>query len=179
MNMRVAVIATLVGASLVGVEASAQTSQTPPPAAPPMQPILAGKKIVPPIKGAAEIEIIKSPTKREGATLVTKIQAKNVSSAPIARLKVVETWYDKSGASIPGGEAVINGLLPPGDVQTLEIKTPVNLQMSTSQLFFTHANGSIKAKSVKAFDAGTAAGKDSTTKTAAAPAKSSKKKSGG
>jgi hypothetical protein len=151
-------------ASLVAVEASAQTAQTPPPSSAPMQPILAGKKIVAPVKGQAEIDIVKAPTKREGTTLITKIQAKNMSSAPIARLKVVETWYDKSGATIPGGEAVINGLLQPGEVQTLDIRTPVNTAMATSQLAFTHANGTIKAKAVKSFDP--AAAKEPATKTA-------------
>jgi hypothetical protein len=118
-----------------------------------MTPILAGKKITPPIRGQAEIDIVKAPTKREGSTLVTKIQVKNMSAAPIARVRVVETWYDKSGGTIPGGEAVINGLLQPNEVQTLEIRTPVNLSMSTSQLAFSHANGAIKAKAVKSFDA--------------------------
>ncbi len=117
-----------------------------------MTPILAGKKITPPIRGQAEIDIVKAPTKREGTTLVTKIQVKNVSAAPIARVRVVETWYDKSGGTIPGGEAVINGLLQPNEVQALEIRTPVNLSMSTSQLAFSHANGTIKAKAVKSFD---------------------------
>ena len=136
-----------------------------------MTPILAGKKITPPIRGQAEIDIVKAPTKREGTTLVTKIQVKNMSAAPIARVRVVETWYDKSGGTIPGGEAVINGLLQPNEVQALEIRTPVNLSMSTSQLAFSHANGTIKAKAVKSFDA---AAEKATPAPAAKPA--SKKK---
>jgi hypothetical protein len=153
MKVHIAAAVALVGASFVTAAISAQTAQTPPPAPPPMTPILAGKKITPPIRGQAEIDIVKAPTKREGTTLVTKIQAKNISAAPIARLRVVETWYDKSGGTIPGGEAVVNGLLQPNEIQTLEIRTPVNLAMSTSQLAFSHANGTIKAKAVKSFDA--------------------------
>jgi hypothetical protein len=153
MKVHIAAAVALVGASFVTASISAQTAQTPPPAAPPMTPILAGKKITPPVRGQADIDIVKAPTKREGTTLVTKIQARNMSNAPIARLRVVETWYDKSGGTIPGGEAVINGLLQPNEVQTLEIRTPVNLAMSTSQLAFSHANGTIKAKAVKSFDA--------------------------
>jgi hypothetical protein len=147
MKVRFAVTVTVVAASIVAVGLSAQT-----PSAPPMQSILAGKKFIPPIKGQAEIDIVKSPTRREGTTLVTKIQVRNMSAAPIPRLKVVETWYDKNGGMIPGGEAVINGLLQPQEVQTMEIRTPVNLQMSQSQLMFTHANGTIKAHAVKALD---------------------------
>ncbi|HEY7287859.1 MAG TPA: hypothetical protein VH497_20560 [Vicinamibacterales bacterium] len=168
MKVHIAAAVALVGASLVTAGASAQTaSQAPPPTAPPMTPILAGKKVTPPIRGQAEIDIVKAPTKREGTTLVTKIQAKNTSAAPIARLRVVETWYDKSGGTIPGGEASVNGLLQPNEIQTLEIRTPVNLNMSTSQLAFSHANGTIKAKAVKSFDA------PAEKSPAAAPAKSS------
>jgi len=170
MKVHIAAAVALVSASLVTASASAQTGQAPPPSAPPMTPILAGKKITPPIRGQAEIELVKAPTKREGTTLITKMQVKNTSNAPIARLKVVETWYDKSGATIPGGEAVINGLLQPNEIQTLEIRTPVNLNMSTSQLALSHANGTIKAKAVKSFDA-PADSKDG--KPAAAPAKTS------
>ena len=63
------------------------------------------------IKGDAKLDYVKTPTKREGTTLVTKFQVKNMSEAPIPRLRIVETWYDKDGNVIPGGEAVINGLL--------------------------------------------------------------------
>ncbi len=159
---RYAVAATLV-ASLAGVSVFAQQ---PPAAAPPMKSILAGKKFTPPIKGEATIDIVKSPTKREGTVLVTKILVKNTSNAPIPRLKVAETWFDKDGSMIPGGEAVINGLLQPNEVGTLEIRTPVNLKMSQSQLQFSHANGAIKPKAVKSLEA--PAAKEPATKTAAA-----------
>jgi hypothetical protein len=143
-------VAALVAAGLAAASASA--AQTPSTQGP-LQPILAGKKFVPPIRGQAEVDFVKGQTKREGSTLVTKIQVKNTNSAPIARLKVTETWYDKNGATIPGGEGVINGLLQPGEVQTIEIHTPVNLNMQSSNLQFTHANGPIKPHPVKALDA--------------------------
>jgi hypothetical protein len=145
---RLAIAATLVGAGLVA--AHAQT-----PTAPPMTSVLAGKKFTPPIKGDAQVDFIAAPTKREGTTLVTKIQVKNMSAAPIARLKITETWYDKEGNTIPGGEAVINGLLQAGEVQTMEIRTPVNLKMAQSKMQFTHANGPVnKPHKVTKFDAG-------------------------
>jgi hypothetical protein len=165
---RYAAAATLV-ASLAGVSVFAQQ---PPPAAPPMKSILAGKKFPPPLKGEAPIDLVKCPTKREGTVLVTKILVKNTSTAPIPRLKVAETWFDKDGGMIPGGEAVINGLLQPNEVGTLEVRTPVNLKMSQSQLQFSHANGTIKPHAVKSLDA--PAAKEPATKTAAA--KPSKKK---
>jgi hypothetical protein len=170
MNVRFAIAATLIGASLVAVDVLVQGQA---PAAPPMQSILAGKKIVPPIKGQADVDYIKSPTRREGTTLVTKIQVRNASNAPIPRLRIAETWYDKSGSMIPGGEGVINGLLQPGEIQTVEIRTPVNASMASQTLMFSHANGPVKPKAVKSLDApgATPGGKEPATKAAASKKK--------
>jgi hypothetical protein len=167
---RVLVAAVLAGASLVGVSLLAQTAQ-----APEMKSVLAGKKFTPPIKGAADVDYVKSPTRREGSTLITKIQVKNTSTAPIPRLKVSETWYDKDGNMIPGGDAVVNGLLQPGEIATLEIRTPVNPKMAQSMMQFSHANGTVpKPHSVKALDA-PGATKEPATK-AASSTKTAKKK---
>jgi len=167
---RFVVAAILAGASLVGVSLLAQTAQ-----APEMKSVLQGKKFTPPIKGAADIDYVKSPTRREGTTLVTKIVVKNTSTAPIPRLKVSETWYDKDGNMIPGGDAVINGLLQPGEIATLEIRTPVNPKMAQSMMQFSHANGTVpKPHSVKTLDAPGAA-KEPATKAASAT-KTAKKK---
>ena len=167
---RFVVAATLAGVSLVGVSLLAQTAQ-----APEMKSVLQGKKFTPPIKGAADIDYVKSPTRREGTTLITKILVKNTSAAPIPRLKVSETWYDKDGNMIPGGDAVINGLLQPGEIATLEIRTPVNPKMAQSMMQFSHANGTVpKPHSVKTLDAPGAA-KEPATKAASAT-KTAKKK---
>jgi hypothetical protein len=158
---RFIVAATLAGASLAGGSAFAQAGQ-----APEMKSVLAGKKFTPPIKGAADIDYVKNPTRREGTTLVTKITVKNTSNAPIPRLRIVETWYDKDGNMIPGGDAVINGLLQPGEIASLEIRTPVNTKMAQSMLQFSHANGTVpKPHPVKSLDA-PAAGKEPATKAA-------------
>jgi len=169
MKARFALAATLVGASLVSANVSLAQQ---PAAAPPMQSILAGKKFIPPIKGQADIEFVRSATKREGGTLVTKVQVKNTSPAPIARLKITETWYDKSGGMIPGGEGIINGLLQPGEVQTIEIRTPTNSNMNSSMYTFNHANGTVKTHQVKSLDAKEPAAKNaSATKPATSAAK--------
>jgi len=143
--------ATVAGAAFVGVTTYAQQTT---PQAPPMQSILAGKKFIPPVRGQAEIEYMKEPTRREGTTLITKIHVKNISNAPIARLKITETWYDKQSHELPGGEGVINGLLQPGEVQVIEVKTPTNPNFASQMLVFAHANGSIKPHAVKSLDAG-------------------------
>jgi hypothetical protein len=161
-------VATVSGAGLLAQQAPAGQ-----PAPPEMKSILAGKKFTPPIRGEATIDIVKSPTRREGTTLVTKIQVKNTSNAPIPRLKVAETWFDKDGNMIPGGEAVVNGLLQPGEVSNLEVRTPVNTKMLQSRLQFSHANGTVNAKSVKSIDA--PAGKEPAAKPATAKASAKKK----
>jgi hypothetical protein len=171
-----AIAAMLFGASLVGGSVFAQSAQTP-PAAPPMQSILAGKKIVAPVKGQADVDYVKPKTERKGAVVTTKIQVKNTSTAPIARLKIIETWFDKSGGTIPGGEGVINGLLQPGEVQTIEIQTPYSDKLSANSWNFLHANGTVKPHLVKSFDApGAAATKEPATKTAATTKTTTKKK---
>jgi hypothetical protein len=146
-RVRFIAAATLAGASLLGVSVLAQSAQ-----APEMKSVLAGKKFTPPIKGQAEIDYVKAPTRREGTTLITKITVKNMSNAPIPRLRVAETWYDKDGNMIPGGDAAINGLLQPGEVQTLEIRTPVNPKMAQSMMQFSHANGPVKPHAVKTLE---------------------------
>ena len=80
---------------------------------------------------------------------------KNASSAPIPRLTIDEIWYDKNNNIIPGGKGVVNGLLQPGEVQTLEIRTVVNPAMTRSMLQFSHANGTVpKPHEVKSFGTG-------------------------
>jgi hypothetical protein len=159
--------ATVVGALCAGgLTLKAQNQQAQPePKAPELKSVLAGKKFTPPIRGEATIDIIKSPTKREGTTLVTKIQVKNTSNAPIPRLTVDETWYDKKNNLIPGGKAVINGLLQPGEIQTMEVRTPVNPNMASSMLQFSHANGTVKTHATSSF------GPPADTKTEAAKKK--------
>jgi len=90
-------------------------------------------------------------TKREKDMVVTKIQVKNTSNAPIPRLTITETWYDAGGASVGGGKGAINGLLQPGEVQTIVIETPYNAKMKANNYNFSHANGTIKPHKVAKF----------------------------
>ena len=83
---RCAFAATLVGVSFISAALLAQ-----PPAAPPMTSVLAGKKLTPPIRGQAEVDFAKPVTKREKEMVVTRIQVKNMSNAPIPRLTITET----------------------------------------------------------------------------------------
>jgi hypothetical protein len=92
---------------------------------------------------------------------------RNASTAPIARLAVTETWYDKGGAIVAGGKGVINGLLQPGEVQTIVIETPYNKAMSSNNWNFTHANGNVKPAKVKSLDEPKGAAASTTAKAGA------------
>ena len=167
MRARNAFAATLTGAALCGAVLLAQT-QTPPP----MKSVLAGKKLTPPIKGQADVDFVKPVSKREKDMVVTKIQVKNMSPAPIPRLTITETWYDAGGATVAGGKGVINGLLQPGEVQTVTIETPYSAKMKANNWNFSHANGAVKPHQVpKLGDE-----KEAAAKPAAKPAKAAKKK---
>jgi len=121
----------------------------------PMKSVLQGKKFMAPVRGQAEIEYTPAVTAREKESVITKIAVKNVSTAPIARLAINDTWYDKSGEVLTAGRGVINGLLQPGEVQTITIETPFRPGMNPQQRksLFSHANGDVKVHPVKAFDA--------------------------
>jgi hypothetical protein len=149
---RFAVAATL---ALTTFGAGAALAQT----APPMQSVLAGKKLTPPIKGEALIEFTQPVTKAiPGKNMVqTTIKVKNASLGPVARLQITETWFDKTGGVVAGGRAGVNGLLQPGDVQTITIDTPYNAKMQSNSWNFTHANGTVKTKKVAKLDAPPAA----------------------
>jgi len=162
-----ATIAGVIAASGLTIAAQGQPAPAA-PKAPEFKTVLAGKKFTPPIRGQATIDIVRSPTQRVGTTLVTKIQVRNTSNAPIARLQVVETWYDKTNNIIPGGKGEIPGLLQPGEVGSIEVRTPTNPNMNASKLMFTHANGTVDVKSVKSIEAAKAGAKEPATKAAAA-----------
>ena len=160
---RFAVAATIVTTTVyAGATLAAQATQ-----APPMTQVLAGKKFTPPVKGEALIEFTQPVTKRVNENVVTTIKVRNQASAPIARLQVAETWYGADNSIVAGGKGVINGMLQPGEIQTLEIKTPYSAKMRSNNWNFSHANGTIKVAKVKSLEAPPAPG--------AAPAAAPKK----
>ena len=135
-----------------------------------MQSILAGKKFVAPVRGEAQVDFTKPVTKREKEMVVTSIAVRNTMSAPIARLTIDETWYDAAGALVTGSKGVVNGLLQPGEVQTVKIETPFNAKMKANNYNFTHANGVVKPHRVEKMDAPDAKDAKPAAKAAAKPA---------
>ena len=147
---RLLLAATLVTTASAAAMLAAQA--TPATQAPPMQSILAGRKIVPPARGEVMVEYTTAVTRRDGPNVVTRLQVKNIGLAPIARLTFTETWYDKAGVIVTGNKGVINGLFQPGEVQTLTISTPYDARMSGNRQGFSHANGTVKTTRVVKFD---------------------------
>jgi hypothetical protein len=182
-RVRIAAAATLVSTTMyAGAALAAQATTTAPPSTTTssgaLQPVLAGKKITPPVRGEANIEFTQPATKAlQGQNKVlTTIKVRNASLAPVARLQITETWYDKGGAIVAGGKGIINGLLQPGEIQTITIETPYNPKMSSNAWNFSHANGTVKTSKVKTLDDKGAAGTTSTTaKEPAAKAATAKK----
>jgi hypothetical protein len=143
--------ALVVGSAMfTGVVITAQVTQ-----APPMTQVLAGKKFTPPVRGEALVEIVQPVTKAQPGKniVVTTIKVRNASLAPIARLQVTETWYDKGGTVVASSRAAINGLIQPQEVQTMTIETAYSPKLSSNNWNFTHANGTVKIAKVKSLDA--------------------------
>jgi hypothetical protein len=129
---------TLVAFGLAAGAALAQAVQ-----APDLKPILAGRQFAAPIRGDAAVEFVYPVPSRTRDLIVTRVQVKNISKAPIARLTIEETWYDNQGALVIGGTGVLPELLQPGEVKTIIIETPWNPRMARNAYQFRHANGNV------------------------------------
>jgi hypothetical protein len=103
------------------------------------------RKLIPPIRGEAALEITKPATKLSGTEVVTVIIARNpATTGAIAGLKVEENWYDKKRNPVTGDTYRHPRPLRAGEVVTITLRTPRNPNMDTNQYQFTHANGTIK-----------------------------------
>ena len=116
------------------------------PAAPAAQtPPAAPAKFVPPIRGEAPVSMTKPATSRTKDEIITKFKVKNPSATnSIAGLKISEFWYDKGGNPVSGDEFRYRKPLMPGEVIDVELRSPVNPKMASSQYKFEQANGSVK-----------------------------------
>jgi hypothetical protein len=152
MRARFALAASIAAAALLGVELFAQAPTTSQPPPPPTTSVLAGRKLTPPIRGEAALEWVEPKPARKGDMVITLMTVRNAATAPIARLQIDETWYDKSGATVTAGRGFINGLLQPGETAVIEIQTPWKLGMTGFQRQYRHANGTIKPVKVNKLD---------------------------
>lgn len=103
------------------------------------------RKLIPPIRGEAQLEMTKPNTKLVGGEVVTIIIARNpATSGAIAGLKVEENWYDKKRNPVGGDVYRHKTPLKAGEVITITLRTPKIPAMDTNQYQFSHANGTIK-----------------------------------
>lgn len=147
MKRSLAVLASALFALAIAPAAFAQkaTPATPKASEPPLP-----AKWVVPIKGKAAVEFI--PTqKREGKDIVTTVKVKNMSSGPIALLRVDEYWYNAKRETVSGGSARDTKPLMPNEVIELTIHCPNAQDVATNNFMFSHANGTIDPKLVKKF----------------------------
>jgi len=150
---RFAILAALATATVAGTSLLAQN---PAPKAPEFKSILAGRKVDPPIRGQAELDYMQPVTKRNGDVVTTTIKVKNMSAAPIAHLSIAETWFDKGGQIVAGGQGALDKTLEPGAIDTVTIQTQWNAKMNGNSWNFSHANGTVKPRRVAKLDEGKA-----------------------
>ena len=109
-------------------------------------------KMVPPIRGQANLGVTKPVTKAAKVDgkdfIVTTMKVKNMSSGSIAGLKADEFWLDKGGNPVGGDTFRYRKPLQPNEVIEIEFKTPRDAKMSSNQYQFSHANGTIKTQLV-------------------------------
>jgi hypothetical protein len=157
MKSHTSTLLALAGAVLLvaGTAAAQQKAPAAKPAAPAGQTAAAPAapaKMVPPIRGQANLGVTKPMTKAtkiDGKDfIVTTMKVKNMSSGSIAGLKADEFWLDKGGNPVGGDTFRYRKPLQPNEVIEIEFKTPRDAKMSSNQYQFSHANGTIKTQLV-------------------------------
>jgi len=107
------------------------------------------KKLIPPVRGEAQLDITKPATKVQGNEVVTTFVVRNpATTGAIAGLKVEENWYDKGGNPVTGDTYRHPRPLKSGEIISITLRTPRNPTMNSNQYQFSHANGTIKTNIV-------------------------------
>ena len=123
-----------------------------PPAAAPAPAAKAG--FITPLKGEGAVQVLPGVSKFDpkAKEVVTTYKIKNRSSAPIALLKLDEYWYEK-GKMVSTDTQRYRQPFQPGEIieVTTHAPAPANPAGWTKNVTFSHANGKITAKAVKAF----------------------------
>lgn len=110
----------------------------------------AKSKFIIPLRGDADLQFTQK-VDIKGNLVITTIAVKNMSTQPIAGLKVEEFWYDKAGGSTGGDIKRLMKPLMPGEIGTLTLQDEKSATMFNSRFQFSHTYGKCKAKLVKKF----------------------------
>ena len=102
-------------------------------------------KLVPTVRGLAEIGYEQPNARREGNFIVTNFRVKNLAENAIAGLQVDEFWFDRDGNTVTGDSVRFREPVLMGQVIDIELRVPRNPAMDRSNYEFSHQNGEIKA----------------------------------
>jgi hypothetical protein len=107
-----------------------------------------------PIKGEAAIQVLPGTSKYDPKTkeVITTYKLKNMSSAPIAMLKLDEYWYSK-GKMVSTDTQRYKQPFQPGAIIEMTTHAPATENPAgwTKNVTFSHANGKVTPKAVKSF----------------------------
>jgi hypothetical protein len=113
----------------------------------------APRRLVAPVRGEAVVEVTAPDTKIGATEIVTKIRMKNVSKGPIAGLRITETWY-KGQEALSGDVYRHPRPIQVDEVIEATLSVPRSRVVGARNRYdFAHANGTIKANSVKSLPA--------------------------
>jgi hypothetical protein len=102
-------------------------------------------KLVPTIRGMAEIGYTQPQARRESNFIITTIRVKNLAENAIAGFQVDEFWFDQDGNTVTGDRFRLREPLLSGEVIDVELQVPRSSAMDRSNYEFSHQNGDIKA----------------------------------
>ncbi len=102
-------------------------------------------KLVPTVRGLAEIGYEQPNARREGNFIVTNFRVQNLAENAIAGLQVDEFWFDRDGNTVTGDSVRFREPVLMGQVIDIELRVPRNPAMDRSNYEFSHQNGEIKA----------------------------------
>jgi hypothetical protein len=131
-------------------KATATPAVSPTPAPP--SPEVLKARMRRPVKGTAYIEIIQAKPKLVQGDLVSVVQVKNVSDAPIIGLKIDQYFYHQT-EEVSAGTTRLRNPLAPGEITEMTVSSPNKPGITGSQMMFSHANGQVKPTAVKKFTA--------------------------
>jgi hypothetical protein len=113
----------------------------------------APRRLVAPVRGEAVVEVTPPDTKIGATEIVTKIRMKNVSKGPIAGLRITETWF-KGQEALAGDVYRHPRPIQVDEVIEATLTVPRGRVVGARNRYdFVHANGTIKANSVKTLPA--------------------------
>ena len=104
-----------------------------------------GVRLVPTMRGLAEIGYERPIASRDGNFIVTRFRVKNLAQNAIAGLQIDEFWFDSDGNTVTGDSVRFREPVLTGQVVEIELRVPRNAAMDRSNYEFSHQNGEIKA----------------------------------